>query len=270
MPKQRKKKQTPKPVEVRVDREFHSVRGGRVDGRLAYNRRVGGYTWQASERRPPRSERSKIQSRVVTSGDESGIYIYDVIGPWYLGLYSADDFLDDLEVLGSGDIRVRINSPGGEVFEALAIYNLAAQRSSQVVMQIDGEAASAASIVAMGGDQIVTAQASQWFLHDPWSIIAGDADELREAAEHLDRVGDLAVGIYRDRTGQSEEDVRKALADDLELNGPDAVEWGLADALVPNKTRPENNSRKNGSANRDDGDRSRLEFARRKQQLAEM
>src|SRR4051812_42087134 len=145
-----------------------------------------------------RSERSwyRIANAVE---DTTEILLYDVIDPWW-GV-SADQFVRDLQQVTTPNITLRINSPGGDVFDGWAIYQALRTHKATVTTQIDALAASSASVVAMAGDRIVMAKPSDLMIHDPWSGMIGDAADFRAEAEILDKLANQIAGVYADRAG---------------------------------------------------------------------
>ncbi len=129
-------------------------------------------------------------------------------------------------------IRVHLNSPGGDVFEGMTMLNLLKAHSARVEVLVDGIAASAASFVAMAGDRIVMGEGSMLMIHNPMTIMWGNAAELRKQAEVLDKVAGEMAGIYAKRTGKSEDQARAWMDAETWFTGKEAVEAGLADELV--------------------------------------
>lgn len=136
----------------------------------------------------------------------------------------------------SGNITVRINSPGGDVFAGVAIYNMLAEHSGEVTVKVDGLAASIASLIAMAGDKIVMLPGSMMMVHQPWTFAAGNADDLGEVIESLKKIGESMTPIYATRTGLSEERVNELLKAETWMTANDAVELGFADEAVDAKT----------------------------------
>lgn len=158
------------------------------------------------------------------------LYIYDDIGPDWLGMVSAKAVIEDLGQL-TGDITVRINSPGGDVNEALAIYNALTRHGGKVTVSIDGLAASAASYIAMAGKTITIAENAMLMIHNPWTFAMGDAPALRKTADVLDKYGQGIVDVYAARSGQAKEDVAAKMTAETWFTAAEAVEYGLADSV---------------------------------------
>ena len=149
-----------------------------------------------------------------------------------------EDFVRDLQAAGEVDeIRVTINSRGGEVDHALAIYDALRTHPARVTVRITGMAASAASIIAMAGDEIRMPANALMMVHNPWTIALGDAEALRQAAAGLDKVTSSLVETYRARTDKTEDEIRALLDDETWLTADEAVEMGFADTVEPIKTK---------------------------------
>lgn len=165
----------------------------------------------------------------------SEIIIFDEIGPDYWGLVSAKSIIRDLEKIGKGKpVTVRLNSPGGDVIEGEAIYNAFRRHSDaggRVTMEIDALAASMASYVAMAGDEILIAENALLMIHDPWTIMAGNAKQLRDAAGILDKMGGNLASAYAKRSGQNVEIVTAMMAEETWLTAQEAIDKGFADAI---------------------------------------
>ncbi len=158
------------------------------------------------------------------------ISIFDEIG--YFGV-TAKQFIGDLKALDATTIKLAINSPGGAVFDALAMYNALRQHPANVEVTIMGVAASAASLVAMAGDTIIMPDNAFMMIHNPLNFAYGNADDLREMADVLDKIGASLVGIYAARTGKPEDEIKAMLDAETWLNAEDAILHGFADELQP-------------------------------------
>lgn len=136
----------------------------------------------------------------------------------------------------TGDITVRINSPGGDVFAGVSIYNMLREYNGRVVVKVDGLAASIASLIAMAGDEIVMLPGAMMMVHKPWTIAAGNADELGRAVEMLEKTCESMIPVYASRTGLSEEKIEELLAAETWMTAAEAVELGFATEAVEAKT----------------------------------
>jgi len=153
------------------------------------------------------------------------ILIFDEIG-W--GGITAQMIARELEFANGDDIEVRVNSPGGDVFEGIAIYNMFNQYSGAVKVVVDGLAASIASIIALGGDEVVMNEGSFFMIHNPWSGAMGEANDFRKQADVLDAIRDQLLGIYKKATNLSEEEIVSMMDEETWLNAEQSIEMGFA------------------------------------------
>jgi ATP-dependent Clp endopeptidase proteolytic subunit ClpP len=157
------------------------------------------------------------------------IVIYDEIGAFGI---PAKTFLDELKALGPiAELTVRINSPGGSVFDGIAIYNALKRHDAAITVWIDGIAASIASVIAMAGDEVVMPENAMLVLHDPSGLVAGTAADMRAMAEALDRMKAGMVAAYRDKSGRDDAEIEALMRDETWLSAQEAVELGLADRV---------------------------------------
>lgn len=175
--------------------------------------------------------------RNVANEDESvgaEIFIYDEIGGT-LGI-DASEFVADLQAIKDKKITVRINSPGGDVFDALAIYNALVQHPADITTRVDALAASAASIIAMSGDTLEMMVGSQLMIHDAMTATIGNPAELREMAKFLDAQSDNIASVYAERGGTGQ-DWRALMRAETWMFADEAVGFGLADSVYTRKVR---------------------------------
>lgn len=169
-----------------------------------------------------------------TKTNSAEIFIYGTIGTsWWEESISASQFGRDLQALGNDieEINVRINSSGGSVYDGLAIRSLLKNHKAYVKVVIDGLAASIASIIAMGADEIIMSLGSQMMIHNPMGSAFGEAKTLREIADLLDKVRDSLVDVYIDKTGMERETLNALLDKEHWMNAHEAVEQGFADKV---------------------------------------
>ena len=161
--------------------------------------------------------------------------LYDPIDDWGgdWGV-SAKEFAAGLALLPADihTIRLHLNSPGGLIFEALAILNQLRQHPARVVAIVDGLAASAASFVACGVDELVMAPNSQLMIHDGWGMCIGNAADMRKTGDLLDRLSDNIAAIYAEKSGGSVADWRTAMLAESWYSPEEAVAAGLADSML--------------------------------------
>jgi ATP-dependent protease ClpP protease subunit len=160
------------------------------------------------------------------------IVIYDRIGTggFLDDGVAAVDFLRELQAL-AGPITVRLNSPGGAVWDGIAIYNALRDHPAHVTTQIDGLAASIASLIALAGDDVVMADGALFMIHDPYVATQGTAAQMRSAAEMLDRVTSTLVDAYTGRTGMDADTVRAAMAQETWYTAQEAHAAGFVDRV---------------------------------------
>jgi ATP-dependent protease ClpP protease subunit len=172
--------------------------------------------------------RSWYAIRAHATGAE--VSIYDEIGAYGV---SAKSFLDELSTLPSdGPLTLRLNSPGGSVFDAVAIYNALKRHPGPVSVWIDGIAASAASYIAMAGDEVVMPENAFLMIHDPSGAVFGSAADMRAMAEALDKIKGSLVAGYVAKCGGTEDDIAALMAKETWLDAAEAVELGFADRLA--------------------------------------
>jgi len=178
--------------------------------------------------------RTTSKKRDIRSYMDGGeLYIYDAIGSDFLGGgVTARDVAEMLPRDKSEPITVRINSPGGDVFDGIAIYNLLAERPVKV--RIDAQAASIASVIALAGSSVSMVESGEYMIHDPWMIAAGNADEFRDFATMLDGVKDRLIGIYAANSNESPEDLTQLMSDETTFSAAEAAASGFISDVVPN------------------------------------
>jgi ATP-dependent Clp protease protease subunit len=170
-------------------------------------------------------------------GNTAEIFIYDEIGRGFFGGgVAAEDLVKEIKALKLGaddELKVRINSPGGQFFEGITIHNFLRTLKAKVNVRIDGVAASAASVVAMAGDRVEMPQNAMMFIHNPWMFAAGDARTMRKAADDLDQMAQSAIGTYLRKSGEklARGELIKMLDAETWLSAEDSVKFGLADVV---------------------------------------
>lgn len=172
--------------------------------------------------------------RVANKGtDRAEIYLYGPIGESYHESVSASRFKNDLKKLGDvKHIDLRINSDGGSVTDARAMHTLLMAHPAKIVVHIDGIAASAASFLAMAGDEIRIAEGAFVMIHNARMMAYGEAKDFRHAATVLEVANDTIRATYVKRTGAKPEDVTRWMDAETWWSGPEAVKHGFADKIV--------------------------------------
>ncbi len=175
---------------------------------------------------------SKINSwfKAQNRTDEETILdidVYDEIGGWGV---SANELVEQIRDNDATIINVHMSSPGGDAFQGLAIMNALRRHKAQVNMHVDGLAASAASIIAMGGDHIKMNEGSIMMIHHPFAVAGGNAKELRDTADFLDKLGESMAEIYMNRSGHGTPEYWSELMnEETRFTATEAYEIGLAD-----------------------------------------
>ena len=164
-----------------------------------------------------------------TDTDPAVLSIFDDIGAFGV---SAKSFLNDLASAQGDSVRVEINSPGGDVFAGLAIYNGLRNSGKKVNVRVLGLAASAASLVAMAGDTIEMPENSFMMVHNPWGFAVGGASDMRDTADMLDKLGVSLASTYAKRTGKSAEEITALLDAETWMSAAEAVDAGFATAVI--------------------------------------
>jgi ATP-dependent protease ClpP protease subunit len=170
----------------------------------------------------------------AAASTENTITIFDVIGAdfWGEGV-TANRISGALYSLDGEDVTVNINSPGGDMFEGLAIYNLLRQYSGKVTVKVLGLAASAASIIAMAGDEVQVGRGAFLMIHNCWVAVMGNRNDLIQTAQDMAPFDQAMADIYAARSGQSGDDIAAMMDNETYISGSDAVDKGFADRLLP-------------------------------------
>ncbi|WP_414446848.1 head maturation protease, ClpP-related [Burkholderia sp. 22PA0099] len=199
----------------------------------------------------------RFEVRNDANGDAT-IYLYDVIASddWFGGI-SAASFVQQLASISAPTIHLRINSPGGDVFEARAMSQAIREHPSTIIGHVDGYAASAATDVAIACSKVIMAEGSMFMIHRSSALAWGTGDDLRATAGLLDKVDASIVDMYAEKTGQSNDDIIAWMDAETWFTAEEAVANGFADELAGSapsnsaswnlsayKNPPEPNSRK--------------------------
>lgn len=162
---------------------------------------------------------------------DADIYIYDEIGFWGV---TAKQFISDLNALGDiTHINLHINSPGGDVFEGIAIFNALKTHGASITVYVDGVAASMASVIAMVGNPVIMPENTFMMIHKPFGFTGGDAEDMRTYADLLDKVEAVLLPAYAQKTGKTTDEIAAMLADETWMSGAECLAHGFADQVTP-------------------------------------
>ena len=168
-------------------------------------------------------ERELAIDRAIGGDDNLWSWLFDEITP--------KEFREELNS-GDGDIVVRINSEGGDVFAANEIYNMLKEYRGKVRVVIDAIAASAASVIAMAGDSVEISPVGMIVIHNPWTGTVGDADEFKMVANQLDSIKENIINAYELKTHLSRTKLAKMMDEETFIHARKAVELGFADKII--------------------------------------
>jgi ATP-dependent Clp protease protease subunit len=185
------------------------------------------------------SREASMTVQFKAKGSRGEIWLYDQIGEdfWSGGGITDKQFQKELSALGNvSEISLRINSPGGDVFQGFAIYNMLKRHPANIVVDVDALAASIASIIAMAGDTIRMAKNAMMMIHNPQGMAYGDANEMVRVKALLDQIKGSLVDTYVDRTGQKGGDLANWMDDETWFTAESAVERGFADSVTRETT----------------------------------
>lgn len=173
----------------------------------------------------------------------ASLHVYGTIGSneWWDDVASPS-LVRELDTLDVDEITMYVNSPGGIADDGVAIMNALARNKAKVTAFVDGLAASAATIVILGADEIVMGAGSRLMIHDAWSIAWGQASVLQKAAERLDKLSQTLAGLYAQRAGGDAEQWRAAMEAETWYTAEEAVEAGLADRVAALHTEDEDDT----------------------------
>lgn len=169
-------------------------------------------------------------------GNGSDLYLEGEIAneTWWGDEVTPKAFREELAKC-NGKITVHLNSPGGDVFAGVSIYNAlkdyAKKKKCDVIVKVDGLAASIASVVAMAGTEVIMAPGSMMMVHNPWSMGAGSAEELRKMADVLDEIKESVIPIYEEKTGKTHDEIEDIMDAETWMSAERAVELGFADTV---------------------------------------
>ena len=183
----------------------------------------------------------KNQAETETAPAERTLFLNGTIAEesWFDDDVTPQLFRDELES-GGGDITVWINSPGGDCIAAAQIYNMLSDYKGHITVKIDGIAASAASVIAMAGDEVLMSPVAMMMIHNPATIAIGDTADMKKAIEMLDEVKESIMNAYEIKTGLNRTKISHLMDAESWFNAKKAVELGFADEILFDKEKEEN------------------------------
>jgi ATP-dependent protease ClpP protease subunit len=165
---------------------------------------------------------------IKAEAETADVLIYDYIG-W--GGVTAADFATALQAVTAKAITVRLNTPGGDVFDGLAIFNTLKAHGAQIHVRVDGIAASIGSIIAMAGHTITMGESAFLMVHNPWALTVGNAEDMRAMADTLEKIGGSLANIYASRAKTTPEQAQAWMNAETWFTADEAKALGLADAV---------------------------------------
>jgi ATP-dependent protease ClpP protease subunit len=187
------------------------------------------YQWDA-----PADVLARWAEQPLAAHDDDGatITMFDVIGEGFFSDgVTAKRISAALRAIGKKDVTIKINSPGGDLFEGMAIYNLLRQHPARVSVQVMGWAASAASVIAMAGDDIAMGVGTFMMVHNAWGLIIGNRHDMAAGADLFAQFDSALVDVYEARTGRTRADIEKLMDAETFMGASAAVENGFADRI---------------------------------------
>ena len=190
-----------------------------------------------------KNKRQAQPRQIEMKGDEATLYLYDAIvsddetAAWCGGV-SAQSLVPQIRAIKGGTLHLRINSPGGDVFAAQAIVAAIRDTGAHVMAHVDGLAASAATVIATAADSIEISDGALYMIHCANMITWGNAAQMREQADLLDKVDGVIVSQYAKRTGQTPEAILALMQAETWMTAQEAVDAGFADSVTePSKVK---------------------------------
>ncbi len=184
------------------------------------------WKWVRNEADPESQEIQETRTLFLTGTIAEETWFDDEVSPKQF----KDELMED-----NGDIAIWINSPGGDCFAAAQIYNMLAEYPGKVTIKIDGIAASAASVIAMAGDEVLVSPVSMLMIHNPATIAMGDVYEMKKAAAMLGEVKESIINAYERKTGLARTKISKLMDDETWMDARKAIELGFADGRMDRK-----------------------------------
>lgn len=172
--------------------------------------------------------------KIIAKEDSAEISIFGDIGDsWFSESVTAADFKKEFDAIkDKKSIKVLLNSPGGDVFDGVAIYNIISQVRDKVETEVLGWAASAASIVALAGEKLVMGEGSYLMIHNPWAIVIGDSQAMLKVGADLEKMNGVFASIYAQHSDLTEDEILTAMNEETWYTAQEAVDAGFADEIA--------------------------------------
>lgn len=197
----------------------------------------------------PAAALEKWNPQLAAASSENTITILDYIGDYWGEGVTARRISAALRSIGPDkDVEVLINSPGGDLFEGLAIYSLLKEHKGKVTIKVLSLAASAASVIAMAGDEILISRAGFFMIHNTWVMAMGDRNQMRNVAEYLEPFDEAMADLYSETTGLSASALMKMMDAETWMSGKSAVDKGFAHGFLNEDEITEDNKNNNNLA----------------------
>ncbi len=184
---------------------------------------------KAAKKRVSEGKPLLLSPQAKADDEEATLYVYDAIGSWF-GI-AASDFVQALANIKAKTIHLRIDSPGGSVFEAEAMQTALQQHAARVIAHIDGLAASAATTLALGADEIEISDGGAFMIHNAWNIAIGNKDDMLDAAAFLEKIDGNIAADYQRKTKASLEQIKEWMDAETWFSAAEALEHGFVDRI---------------------------------------
>lgn len=186
---------------------------------------------------PKISKRFEVFNKV--EDQEATLYMYGSIGKGWYSDISSKDVRYQLEGITAKTIHIHVNSPGGDVFESIAIHNLLKNHKSEIIVHIDGLAASGASVIAMAANKIIMPKNTMMMIHKAWTFAAGNSKELHKVADDLEKTDTAVTESYTTRFIGERSDLERLLEEETWLTAQECKVLGFCDEIVDEIENPE-------------------------------
>lgn len=186
------------------------------------------------------NQAAKREVRIEQAAKEATVYLYDIIGEDWFGGVSAKEFVPQLNALQVDTIHLRINSPGGDVFDGRAIASALKNHSAKVIAHIDGQAASAATYVALAADEVEIAEGGFFMIHNAWTLTMGNASDLDATSALLRKIDASIVADYQQKTGKDAKQIAQWMDETTWFTAEEALQQGFVDRIAEGQKAAKN------------------------------